>query len=203
MDLPMPHSTLRRRAFTLIEVLLVLLLLALLLGVLASTSISSSPRSQLESSADSLAGSMRMAMAEAALQGRRIRLSWDPETAALLLEIESQPLSAPGSFSPLPSRRWASDILPSAVSVSAMDLLDESAINILDLSDNAIVAATAGSLSGGEESFATILFYPDGRCDSAEISLRHRDLPTRTALITIDEMTGTIEIRYSSTPEAE
>ncbi len=198
------HPDSRRPAFTLLEVLLVLVLLSLLLGVLASTSIGSSPRSELESSADALAGTMRMAMAEAALQGRRVRLSWNPETATLVVEIESQPLTAPGAFSALPARRWTTNLLDDAVSVSAMDLRDDSAINIMTLSDSAIAAATAsGGLSGGEESFAAIHFYPDGRCDSAEISLRHRDLPERTALLTSDEMTGTIEIRYTSTPEDE
>ncbi len=199
MAQPLSHPAPSRRAFTLIEVLLVLLLLSILLGVLVSTSIGTSPRSQLESSAQSLAGTMRMAMAEAALQGRRLRLSWNTETNALLVEIEPRPLSAPGTFSPYTARRWASDILDSAVNVSAMDLRDDSAINILDLSDTAIAAATiSGGLSSENQSFASIVFYPDGRCDSAEISLLHNDLPTRKALITSDEMTGTIEIQYST-----
>jgi type II secretory pathway pseudopilin PulG len=199
---PLRHPDSSRVAFTLLEVLLVLALLSLLLAVVASTSIGSSPRSELESSAEALAGTMRMAIAESALQGRRVRLSWNPEAAALVVEIESQPLASPGVFSALPARRWTTNLLADKVSVSAMDLRDGSAINILSLSDSAIAAATApGGLSGGEGSFASILFYPDGHCDSSEISLRHSDLPNRRALLTSDEMTGTIEVKYSTVPE--
>ncbi|MBT3278577.1 MAG: hypothetical protein HN909_03690 [Phycisphaerales bacterium] len=181
-------------AFTLVEVLLVLGLLVVLMATLASASLMTSPRDELDHSAEALAGTMRMAMAESALQGRRFRLAWDEESAALKIEVETEPLAAPGTFSPYTKRRWARDILRPGVAVASMALRDDSAINILDLNYSAIAAATTFGGPASEASFAPIVFYPDGRCDASEITLRHTALPARRALLTCDAITSTITI---------
>jgi hypothetical protein len=133
--------------------------------------------------ADRLTSALRMARADAATRGQRIRLSFDDadEEAETLgrFEIELDPLAEPGTFSPY-QPPWADVLNTAQAEVIACRLAGRSTWSVMQA-------------LRGEDGQATppILFYPDGSCDAAEIHLRMRDIKDGpVAIITLDDLSA-------------
>lgn len=170
------------RGFTLVELLLALAIMAVLLSLAALSVNALQARRTLPDAADHLASAMRMARADAATFGRRIRLTmnasdFDDAGPFGLFEIELDPLGAPGTFTPH-NARWTRVLDRDDVEVLQCRQTSESTWAVMQTAD------------GNEpDAFQPIMFYPDGSCDSAEIHLRLLDDPEGdVAIVTLDGM---------------
>ncbi len=88
-----------RRAFTLIELLVVLSILAIA-GVAVAPTLAGLSARRLEASARSILAHTRWARGEAALRGARVQLVVDLDAGQHLVQVEADPVGAPGTFTP-------------------------------------------------------------------------------------------------------
>jgi type IV fimbrial biogenesis protein FimT/type IV fimbrial biogenesis protein FimU len=186
-----------KRAFTLLELLLALAIVVMVLagGVLLYMSLMAGRR--LEEGAWRVESMLRMARADAAQTGRRVRLSFGAEDGQWQILWESDPLSKPGEFSEYTACTWRSYLPSTMVRVQRCDLVGPSAYQTLQLD---------AMNDGGSEAEAlhALTFYPDGSCDSATIELVDKageDL--RTAIIDLDGLTGTATTRIMTPSELQ
>jgi prepilin-type N-terminal cleavage/methylation domain-containing protein len=176
----------RRAGFTLLEVLLALTLVALLVGAGVIALASLRTGRQLEEGAWRFETMLRMARADAARHGRRLRLRFDGEGGAWQVLWESDPIARPGLFDDYASCVWRDSVPEGLVRVVRCELQGPSAYQTLVLQGAREPAAGAAALDA-------VTFYPDGSCDAAEIELADRDgKDVRTAVIAIDGLTGTV-----------
>jgi type II secretory pathway pseudopilin PulG len=144
----------RRRysALTLIEVLLVLLLMVVLagMGILSFRGLKSSQN--LDEAALQVEGMVRMARADAANTGKRIRLTLAPGRRDLHVLWEPEPLRAPGKFVEYTSAVWAQPIDLAATTVVRCEVSDANATAAA--AANSGTAAPSGNASSGSGSNA-------------------------------------------------
>jgi len=174
----------------------VLALLALLAGLAVAVFGPTLGRTRVRDSAARLAALLRAARAEAAITGRRLRLSFDEQTGQPTVSIEPEPLEEPGSFRPYQAWWVRSARLPEGLSVVSCELLGASA-----LTDEQILQG--GQTDQEDQSqLAEVTFYPDGGSDSARILLAEdtEDQPW-AAEITLNGVDGTIQVREVDTEE--
>lgn len=172
----------RPRAFTLVEILLALAIAIVLMSLTVVSVRAMRAGRTLPDVADRFASSLRMARADAATLGRRIRLvisAPDPDAEAPLgtFEIELDPLGQPGTFTPH-TARWT-------------DVLDRDNVEVLACRQTGQSTWAVMQAASGEDDadLQPVMFYPDGSCDSAEIHLRLvDDADDRIAVITLDGM---------------
>ncbi|MCI0343627.1 MAG: GspH/FimT family pseudopilin [Planctomycetales bacterium] len=88
-----------RRAFTLIELLVVLSILAIA-GIAVAPTLTGLSARRLESSARSILAHARWARGEAALRGGRVQLVLDLDARTHVVQVEADPVGAPGTFAP-------------------------------------------------------------------------------------------------------
>jgi len=135
---------------------------------------------------------LRMARADAANLGRRVRLSFSPEGATRVL-WEPQPLRQPGQFVPYVSCTWLGMLPEDLVRVRGCVLTDESASG-----------AEAGIGLGEVEEPSGVTFYPDGSSDSAVIDLAPPAGPQAgLGVLELDGLNQTIRARILTAAEYE
>jgi len=193
-----------RGGFSLLEVLLVLPLIGVLLG-LSVVSLDAWQRGQrLSVGADRLSTCLRLARADAADRGRRIRLVMrvreaaedavgSDDAASFELRWEAEPLAKPGVFEPYHRCNWQ-DVLPGGlVRVTQVELLGESALRFTSRD-------TGLDESGGGGDVAAITFYPDGTSDAARIVLAAADgaadgeADERRAVLELSGLSGEVRL---------
>src|SRR4051812_4266897 len=205
-----PHPT--GSGFTLIELLLTVVLLLLLAGA-AVVSFSTLLRgSKLEEGANQMESLVRYARAYAANSGKKVQLTFDEltEEGALVplgnVEVywESEPLAQPGVFVQLPDA--------ALMAKHVMDLVQIEDVRSLDdpwQVGHRVSTAPAGDQQNANQesapaSFAPIMFYPDGSCDSAEIVLSSRDSEeVRRVALRISGITGAVKREWVSERQAD
>lgn len=177
--------------FTLIETLLVLALLALLAGLTISNFSGTSEQARSEEGVQRLAAMFKSARAEAAGQGRRVRLSFPGGQP--LLEVEADPLNNPGKFAPLDAWWAEKATLDDPLRVTAVTLDGNAGLVAAQIQaqggsgGQAAPAAqtppagqtsSAGQGQGsnsagstGQDVLPYILFRPDGSSDGATVTI--------------------------------
>ncbi len=185
----------RQTGFTLLEILLALMLLGLLLGVAAINFGAFRNSRALEEGASQMETALRMGRAEAANQGRRVRIAFAEESGAVLVLWEPEPLAEPGRFIPYDACTWDDYLTTEGVRIERCQLVGASIHRPADWADG----------SGGtpaESALEAITFEPDGSSDSAVIELSAIDVTdVRRAVVEIDGVTGTIISRILTSEE--
>lgn len=186
-----------RRGFTLLEVLLALGILVLLLGMVAVNFPAMRSSHTLEEGADRLATALRMARADAANSGRRLRLAFDAEEGRPRVLWEPSPLTEPGQFVEYGACAWQELMAVDGVAVATSRFVGSSAYRALG-------DATAKGAKVEDADLAPVTFEPNGSSDSVVIELVATDAPeTRRARVEIDGLTGTVTSRILTLEELQ
>jgi len=191
--------------FSLFELLLVASLLIMFLGAAVYTLKPSQGGVRLQDGALRFEGMLRLARAEAANSGKRVRVAFsrDEEPATnqfsqVKLTWEPDPVEGPDVFEDLPRYRWDVERLNETIGIKSVSRIDE----WLDEGVSDGVAAAEDSLAGEENrgiEAPPITFNPDGSSDSAEVVLAARDSDeTRRVTVRIVGLTGTISSVWQS-----
>jgi type II secretion system protein H len=180
--------------FTLLELLLVLTVVAIVLAALLLNLDSLRGSHDLDEGADSVEAMLRMAKAEAANQGRRIRLDFG-ESGQIRVLWEAQPLEAPGQFTDFTACTWSAFIPSELVKVDRCVLTGDSAYQT-------VTPAAAQAPSDQAEPLSAVTFYPDGSSDSAVIELSTVSAPDeRKAVVELDGLNGIVTTRILTPTE--
>lgn len=186
------------RAFTLIEIVLTISLMLMLMGVFVFGHWGI--RSEyLDQGTYRFETVLRMARAEAAYRGRRMRLQFGTSTQTAASQAESagqfmimwepQPLAQPGQFIAYQGGVWARNLPSDMVAVVRCRRVGASAHDVLTYDQNLSMDQDPQS-----EALQNLDFYPDGSSDSAFIELQSRDLEDlRGAIIELDGINGIIK----------
>lgn len=165
-----------RPGFTLLEIVLALSLVLVLTG-LAIVSYTDWFRGEaLEEGTSRVMTAVMMARAEAASEGKRVRL--EVVDGGLQASWESDPLKAPGAFVPLDAP-WVRTLPNDLVAVVRLDVTAPAAYR-----------PPPSSQQDAPQQY--IMFYPGGTSDSAAIELRdaHQDGPH--TVLEVDGINGVI-----------
>lgn len=185
-------------AFTLIEVLLALLILSLLIGAVAVGVSGALESRYLEEGAERLETALRMARAEAANRGRRLRLDVS-EDGSCAMSWEPGPLEEPGVFVRYTGSGWASGLPNDLVRVVDCRVAGEEAYRPPD-----VAVAMSNERRGRQAVIEPVHFHPDGSCESASIELRSTDPhDLRRAIIDVDGLHGLFTRRILLPSELE
>jgi hypothetical protein len=139
---------------------------------------------------------MRLARADAANAGLRIRMSFDANGNPSLT-YEPNPLTAPGQFVDYVGCAWGDVISSGKALVSRCELTGSSAYQSASqpsvLSPTVAWAATQPSTPRDQPPMDSLTFYPDGSVDSALVELKPpADSDMRRAVIELGGMDGAI-----------
>lgn len=172
---------------TLVETVLTLVLLLALAGVAVVSVAGWRGSAAFVEAVTRLETSLRMARADAANQGRAIRLVLAEDGDGFSLTWEPEPLARPGQFEPYTLASWA-DMLPEQqMRVVRCELQGASL-------DARRARAAFSEADPDDEATDTIEFRPDGGCDSAVFELAPpADEDDRRAVIHLDGVNGTVE----------
>jgi type II secretory pathway pseudopilin PulG len=172
--------------FTLLEIVLVAALLLLLAGLTVVTFAGFGRSKNLDEGAWQFETALRMARAESANLGRKIRLECDLQSGQFKVTCETDPLAGPGVFTDYSSAIWANNLPTGLVSVSQCLLTEGNA-------SWASTPSTGGTGSSEKSPPAAVTFYPNGSSDSAVFELRSQsEGDERTAVLELDGVNGTI-----------
>lgn len=185
-----------RSAFTLLELLLVLALVAMLVGVMVLSLPNLAGGRRLEREAERFATVLRLARADAANRSRRLRLTFDAETAQPAVVWEPEPLTAPGEFVDYTTVcTWRNLLQADGIRVDRCTYSGPSRYRYVP------DAASADGETMTETDLAPLTFEPDGSADSAVVHLVEADDPEGTlARIELNGVTGRVTSRVL-TPE--
>jgi len=174
-----------RYGFTLIEMLLALAIMGLLLGALAVNWSALSGGRGLEEGAARLETALRMARADAANLGRRIRLAFDETDGKFIVFWEANPLAEPGRFTEYTACTWDDFVLMDRIRLHRCELVGLSLYQVVKMG-----GPGGGDIGAGP---APITFEPDGSSDSAVIEVSAVDeRDARHAVIELEGLTGTV-----------
>lgn len=193
-----------RRGFTLVEVLLAVALTSLFTGAAIVSFSTIGQGAELNLGAVRFEGMLRFARAEAANSGRRVRVTFVPESpmettapttnqaSQIHLAWEPKPLDQPDVFEDLPPSQWGADHLT--------DNIDIQTVRLIDPNDTASAVPATNTVAVADESESAqaapppaITFNPDGSSDSAEIVLTARNPDdARRIAVRIEGLTGSI-----------
>jgi type II secretory pathway pseudopilin PulG len=179
--------------------MLALALVGLLLGIAIVNFGAFGGGRALEEATWRLETALRMARAEAANQGRRLRIAFGEEDGRFYVLWEPDPLAAPGKFAEYAACTWDDYVSMDGVVVERCELVGPSYYQAMDAS------SPAGALPSGTASgLAAVTFEPDGSSDSAVIELSATDAAdSRRAVIELEGLTGTVTSRILSPEELE
>lgn len=187
------HRT--RRAFTLIEVVLVLGLMSILVAVLVVGTGTGIESEYLDQGAAQFETMLRMARAEAANEGRKLRLMIEEEEHNVSIQWEPQPLAEPGEFVEYTDGSWARSLPNHMVRVLRCQRTGDSSYSTLTFGE---------SMSDDELSLDALEFFPDGSSDSALIILASQDMDDlRRAVIELDGGNGIVTTSVMTSIELE
>lgn len=182
--------------FTLLEVIISIAIFSMLAVVVTVTMFGTVQSQYLEEGSQQFETVLRMARAEAANQGRRMRVAFSPAEDRILVLWEPQPLAQPGQFVEYTSSSW-NDMIPNemiTIASSQREGAEEA---------DALTFGTE-AMGADEEDAQQILidFYPDGSSDSATIELISREVgDLRRALIEMDGLNYFITTRIMGATE--
>jgi len=172
-------------------------LLALLAGVMVTGFSSWYDTERIDEGARRLESIVRLARAEAASRGRRIRLAFDGETLRALVEWEPLPLEQPGVFVAHPAV-WAHDLPNDELRFRRCQRIGASALQMLTYQREEELQSQAGGL------LQAVMFYPDGSFDSAIIEVGDpQEIDARVGRIDLDGTNGTINLRILTPTEQD
>lgn len=226
MILKIPSKNLQRSVqrlssgFSLVELLLTLVLILCLAAasVFAFTTLSRS--ANLDEGLDRFQSLIRFAQAEAATTGRKVRLQFEPlslgstapsatatsaETAetgsrGIRVTWEADQLGAPGVFQTHTNKAWSEEMVNELVVVEKVKAGSASQA----MPGESGTGDGALEMTGAEEAFPSITFYPDGSCDGAEIVLASRnDDDQRRLSVRLDGLWVSISSRPVRAAEGE
>ncbi len=186
------------RGLTLVEVLLAtsLVVVLLTLGVVNYTEMYA--REKLGEGLRRMDSLLRMARADAAARGRRVRLTFDEATGEAAILWEPDPLAEPGEFVPHTAAAWAWELPNDLVRFRRCQRTGDSALRLTTYGQDEPPVSEAG------EPLEPVTFLPDGTFDSAVIELTGREeAETRIGRIVLDGPAGTITSRLFSPTELE
>ena len=185
-----------RRGLTLLELVLVMALLALLAGAVAWNVSPWRTGERLEEGMERFQTVLRMARAEAATTGRRLRLAFGEETGQCSVLWEPEPLSEPEQFTDYARCTWKSHIPTEMVRVLRSELTGSSAYRTL--------RAQMGREETEDNALQAVTFYPDGSSDSAVFELVDAEgSESFLAIIVLDGVNGVITARILSAEQYE
>jgi len=169
--------------FTLIEVILAIAVFSLLAAVVTVNMFGGVKEKYLDEGSQQLETVLRMARAEAANQGRRLRLVWRGEEQRLVVMWEPQPLAQPGQFVEHTGASWVK-LVPN----DTIRVVNSKRTGASDADMNALVFGDTSKMGSDEEGETALVdFYPDGSCDSAWFEFASRDEgDLRRAVIELD-----------------
>ena len=183
--------------FTITEIVVAIALLALLAGVMVTGFSSWYDTERIDEAARRLESIVRLARAEGASRGRRIRLAFDAETLRALVEWEPLPLEQPGVFVAHPAT-WAHDVPNDELRFRRCQRIGGSALQTLTYEREAELQSQAGGL------LQAVMFYPDGSFDSAIIEVGDpQEIDPRVGRIDLDGTNGTISLRILTPTEQD
>ena len=188
--------TRRRDAFTLVELMLVVGLLAVLAAVTYFSMAGWQTGATFEEGVQRFEAMLRMARADAANQGFRIRLTSDDAGRVRIL-CEAQPRQEPEQFIDYPGCSW-SDFSPHELArITRSELTGPSAYQTLSREGPAAANQAAAPMDA-------LTFYPDGSSDSALVELTPLDeTDTRRAVVELDGLSGRISTTIVQIDELE
>lgn len=182
-----------RGGFTLIELLLALGLVLLLAGMFSFNYVVWERRGKLEEALRQFEAVLRLAKAESATTGKKLRLEFGPE-GSFKVTWEPQPLTEPGAFQDYTVATWSRELPCELLAVRSCRLTDTSLLTSPEVSQTGPEGAVLSPIS----------FYPDGSSDSAVIEAGGKmDDETRIAVIELDGLNGIITTRLLLLSEFE
>lgn len=185
-----------RRGFTFIEIMLALAIFGLLVAAAAVNFGALGAGRALDEGTARLETALRMARADAANLGRRLRLVFDETGSRLVVLWEPEPMIQPGAFAEYTACTWDDYVSMDGLVLERCQLTAPSVYLAVD-------ASSPGG-AGGSTGPAAITFEPDGSSDSAVIELSAADLrDTRRAFIELEGLTGTVASRIYTAAELE
>lgn len=210
----------RTRAFSLVELLLSVALLLLLMSAVAFNFSSLQRGAQLDEGVTQLEALLRYAKAQAATTGKKVQVRFQESAAvagnsnqapAISVQVlwEPDPLGQPGVFEQLPEGNHYAESVNELITIENV----QSGNSIQEMAGPQIpegfqagldpepVTASAGSegdakssdavASGASSPMPSIEFFPDGSCDTAQITVVSRDTDdTRRTAVRLVGSTG-------------
>ena len=191
---PTPRAL--RGAFTLIEIVLAVALVALLAGMALVNFGAWRSGQALDEGAQRWETALRMARAEAANLGRRLRLAFDANDGRVVVLWEPEPLTEPGQFTEYTACGWKDAVDLGGVRVEKCEYIGSSTYRTLDAQ-----SVRTGDVANAD--LAEITFEPDGSSDSVALTLVAADAPeSPRVVIEIDGLSGAISSRRVSLEES-
>jgi prepilin-type N-terminal cleavage/methylation domain-containing protein len=188
----------RPLGFTLLEVLLAIALVVVLVSLVVGAFSGLYESEQLGEGSRKLDSVLRMARADAASQGRRVRMAFDPQTLQPSIVWEPKPLEEPGVFVPYTGAGWAAGLPNDLVRVRRCQRIKDSAVQTSAFKREEEPQSADGKV------LHYITFYPDGTCDSAIVELAGlADSELRIGRIDIEGATGTFTLRILTPTEQQ
>jgi len=176
------------------EILLALAIMGLLLGALAVNWSALAGGRDLEEGAGRLETALRMARADAANHGRRIRLAFDEMDGRFIVFWEADPMGEPGRFTEYTACTWDDYVSMDRIRLERCELVGLSVYQVMKMSTPGGAGASAGP--------AAITFEPDGSSDSALLEVSAVDeREVRHVIIELEGLTGTVTSRILSPEE--
>ena len=164
-----------------IEIVLALAVLVLIAGVVSVTMFGSASTYYLDEGSRQFETVIRLARAEAATQGRRFRLSFDAEPAAMKVQWEPQPLAQPGQFADFSDASWVESLPAEYVRVVSSRKIGSDAYETL------VFGQPKKDMGKDAATLDAIEFFPDASFDSAIIELASTDeKDPRRAVVRLD-----------------
>jgi len=175
-----------RRGFTLVEIVLALAILVLLMGIAAVNFPALRGGHALQEASLRMETALRMARADAANRGRRLRLQFDQQQGRANVLWEPQPLTEPGEFVQYTACTWQKFLQIDGIDVERCEFVGASAYRNFE-------EATVGGGYAADLDQAAVTFEPDGSSDSVVIELVAADAPEGPrARLQLDGLTGAV-----------
>jgi Tfp pilus assembly protein FimT len=188
----------RALGFTLLEVLLAIALVVLLVSLAAGTFSNMYQSEQLPEGSRKLDSVLRMARADAASQGRRVRMVFDAQTLQPSIVWEPKPLEEPGTFVPYTGASWTTGLPNDLVRVRRCQRIKDSAVQTSTLKKEEELRSADGKV------LQSVTFYPDGSCDSAIVETAGlADTELRIGRIDVEGTTGNFTLRILTPTEQQ
>ena len=167
------------------EILLALAVMGLLLTALVVNWSALAGGQDLDEGAGRLETALRMARADAANRGRRIRLAFDEIDGRFIVFWEADPMGEPGRFTEYTACTWGDYVSMDRIRLERCELVGLSIYQVMKMSSPGGADTTAGP--------APITFEPDGSSDSAVIEVSAVDeRDPRHVIIELEGLTGTV-----------
>ena len=211
MRLTHQRASRSRRAFTLLELLLVSVLLLALTGAVVFSFTGLQRGAQLDEGVSRMETLIHLARAHAANSGRVVKVVFTPDASddgtpggtVVSVQVQSEPGVNRDAFVELAETRAESESVGELVQIVNVGTQSaEPSAGTTEASAAAPAEATAAETPASATGVQQITFYPDGSSDSAELILTSRDAEdSRRVSLKLTGITGAT--RRLVLPEAE